>query len=168
MDVKRGAFRRLDCEVIVAQTVETAATMRRDADRQRLMSLCVLFCLWHLWHFFSHVSFAQMRQLDVLKQKLSEAQKFIKSQEPNMLKDPDESEIMIGAMCQACIEEAIEDSENDMRQRLKNSTFGQEMPEMSKEYVDLWLAKETLIKQYLGFVFHVMFCFPQPYTCKNP
>ena len=121
MDVKRGAFRRLDCEVIVAQTVETAATMRRDADRQRLMSLCVLFCLWHLWHFFSHVSFAQMRQLDVLKQKLSEAQKFIKSQEPNMLKDPDESEIMIDAMCQSCIEEAIEDSENDMRQRLKNS-----------------------------------------------
>lgn len=163
MDVKRGAFRRLDCEVIVAQTVETAATMRRDADRQRLMSLCVLFCLWHLWHFFSHISFCfRMRQLDVLKQKLSEAQKFIKSQEPNMLKDPDESEIMIDAMCQACVEEAIEDSENDMRQRLKNSTFGHEMPQMSKEYVDLWLAKETLIKQYLGFVFHVMFCFPQP------
>lgn len=147
MDVKRGAFRRLDCEVIVAQTVETAATMRRNADRQRLVSLCVLFCLWH----FQHVSFAQMRQLDLLKQKLSEAQKFIKEQEPSMLKDPDESEIMIDAMCQACIEEAIEDSENDMRERLKRE-FGHEMPQMPKEYVDLWLAKETLIKQYLGFV----------------
>ena len=122
--------------------------MRRHAVR--FVPLFVWVCPWRFQP--RYVSFAQApRKLDVLKQKLSEAVQFI--EETKDLPPYPKEDVIANAMWETYAEETIEQVEKEAVELLKKR-FAHEIPQMPKEYVDVWLARQTLIRQYLGFVYH--------------